>query len=65
MALTECKECGKQISDKAKACPHCGADTSANWELISRGCGTSLLLLGFAGLWIWFVFYFLLPSLRF
>ncbi len=25
MALIKCKECGKQVSDKAKTCPHCGA----------------------------------------
>lgn len=25
MALTKCKECGKEISNKAEACPHCGA----------------------------------------
>ena len=25
MALIECKECKKQISNKAKTCPHCGA----------------------------------------
>ena len=25
MALIKCSECGKQISDKAKKCPHCGA----------------------------------------
>lgn len=24
MALIKCKECGKEISDKATACPHCG-----------------------------------------
>lgn len=24
MALIKCKECGKEISDKAVACPHCG-----------------------------------------
>jgi len=24
MALVKCLECGKKISDKAKACPHCG-----------------------------------------
>jgi hypothetical protein len=23
--LTECRECAKQVSDKAIACPHCGA----------------------------------------
>jgi hypothetical protein len=27
MALTKCAECGKEISDKAFACPHCGALT--------------------------------------
>ncbi len=25
MALINCSECGKQLSDKASACPHCGA----------------------------------------
>ncbi|MEM1113239.1 MAG: zinc ribbon domain-containing protein [Pseudomonadota bacterium] len=25
MALVECRECGSQISKKAKECPHCGA----------------------------------------
>jgi hypothetical protein len=25
MALGKCKECGKEISSQAKACPHCGA----------------------------------------
>ena len=24
MALIKCSECGKEISDKAKLCPHCG-----------------------------------------
>ncbi len=24
MALINCTECGKEISDQAKACPHCG-----------------------------------------
>lgn len=24
MAMQSCKECGQQISDKAKVCPHCG-----------------------------------------
>ncbi|MBQ2953765.1 MAG: zinc ribbon domain-containing protein [Clostridia bacterium] len=29
MALITCPECGKQISDRAKACPHCGFDLNA------------------------------------
>ena len=28
MALIECKECGKQISDSAKTCPNCGCKTA-------------------------------------
>lgn len=27
MALIECSECRKEISDKAEKCPHCGAPT--------------------------------------
>lgn len=27
MSMTTCKECGKDISDQAAACPHCGAPT--------------------------------------
>ena len=27
MALIECEECSKEISDKAEVCPHCGAPT--------------------------------------
>lgn len=28
MAMVNCSECGKEISDKAAACPHCGAPTA-------------------------------------
>ena len=28
MALIKCKECGKEISDKAKVCPHCGFENN-------------------------------------
>lgn len=28
MALINCSECGREISDKAFSCPHCGAPTS-------------------------------------
>jgi len=29
MAIIDCVECGKQISDKAAACPHCGNPMAA------------------------------------
>lgn len=28
MALIKCPECGKEISDKASACPNCGCPSS-------------------------------------
>lgn len=31
MALIQCRECGRDISDQALTCPHCGAHTLA-WE---------------------------------
>lgn len=31
MALINCPECGKEISDKAAACPHCGCPSS-EWK---------------------------------
>lgn len=29
MAMVNCSECGKEISDKAASCPHCGAPQAA------------------------------------
>ena len=37
MALIKCKECGKQISDTATSCPHCGAKNKNNNEKASTG----------------------------
>lgn len=42
MAMTTCKECGKEISSKAKQCPHCGAKR--------KGSFLKKLLIGVAGL---------------
>ena len=36
MALIKCSECGKQISDKAKKCPHCG---NVNSAIVCPECG--------------------------
>lgn len=36
MALTKCEECKKEVSSKAKECPHCGAPVE------SKGTGLSL-----------------------
>lgn len=34
MALIKCPECGKEISDKASACPNCGCPLS---EIVKSG----------------------------
>ena len=38
MALIKCYECGKEISDKAPSCPHCGAPklVAANKEVKTK-----------------------------
>ena len=40
MALIECSECGKMISDKASACPHCGCPVEK--KLTCEECGQQL-----------------------
>lgn len=44
MALINCNECGREISDKAVTCPHCGAPTSnANLNTkFCKHCGESI-----------------------
>lgn len=32
MALTNCPECNKEISDRAGTCPHCGFPIADNYE---------------------------------
>lgn len=42
MPLTECSECGEQVSSKAEACPSCGAPVSPDKKNVltrNRGCG--------------------------
>ena len=46
MALIKCRECGKKISNKASACPGCGApvDQKADASKKKSGCGTGCAL---------------------
>jgi hypothetical protein len=43
MALIPCSECNKEISDQAKACPHCGSP--AKKSSASFACGSIVALL--------------------
>ena len=45
MALTKCKDCGREISKKAKACPHCGRQMKKE-GVILKGC--AILIVGFS-----------------
>lgn len=52
MAMTKCKECGKDISTTAKTCPHCGASTSPILDAVGNigetasSLGNMLMLIG-------------------
>ena len=43
MAMTTCKECSKQVSTEAKACPHCGTSAPAK-KKAKGGIGKWLLI---------------------
>ncbi len=45
MALINCNECGKEISDRAKACPHCGMPLKKK----GKGFAVASLVLGIIG----------------
>ena len=36
MALIKCSECGKEISDRARSCPHCGCPVEGTEELVDK-----------------------------
>ena len=42
MAMIKCKECGKELSDKAKTCPHCGVELNKKKRIIK----TSVIVVG-------------------
>ena len=44
MALRQCKECGKEMSSKAKACPNCGAP-SPNTEKVATATSIARIIL--------------------
>ena len=45
MAMIKCKECGKEISDKAKKCPHCGIKYKSESENDRKGFPTGLMFI--------------------
>ncbi|MEN0020448.1 MAG: zinc ribbon domain-containing protein [Planctomycetota bacterium] len=51
MAMVKCKECGRKVSTKAKACPQCGAPPKAQ----GSGCSGVVAALALVGGLIWLV----------
>ena len=45
MALIKCSECGKEISDKARKCPHCGTKYKSENENDRKGFPTSVMFI--------------------
>jgi hypothetical protein len=52
VALINCPECNKEVSDKAEACPHCGCGIKPK-KTPSKGigCGTVILFLAVIIIW--------------
>ena len=53
-----CAMCGKQISDQADSCVHCGCKTKENvvQETSSVGCAVAGFLFPIVGLILWLVY---------
>jgi len=47
--LTKCKECGREVSDKAYVCPHCGAPTHQTVAGSPERLATLLCLVSIVG----------------
>lgn len=43
MSLITCKECTKEVSDHAAACPHCGAPIKSTGIAPCKQCNTPLI----------------------
>jgi hypothetical protein len=59
MALTNCKECGKEISSEAKSCPNCGFTQKKKTDYLAYVIFALLILLFF-----WMIDEVLMPSNR-
>ena len=55
MAIIECPNCGKKVSDKAPKCPHCGyevmANTSKDNSLIKKYAIVAGVFIGILLIW--------------
>lgn len=54
MPLTQCLDCGNQVSDQAKACPQCGRPTRPRPSLIVRTFTLLVVWCALVGAWMGF-----------
>ena len=55
MALIKCENCGKEISDKAKACVHCGKELEGTYQSYNNGTEKNInAIFKIAKVWQWF-----------
>jgi hypothetical protein len=45
MAMVQCKECGKQMSDTASKCPNCGKARTNRAAVFGLGLGAIILVI--------------------
>lgn len=57
MALVKCKECGKDVSSTATACPHCGAPVKTGNPVVKAASGIWTALKLFVGFVVLLVVY--------
>lgn len=65
MAMIKCRECGKDISDQAEMCPHCGCSINSNKNSVGTNNSTDGFCLGgmITGICSFFIDFFGLVSL--
>ena len=49
MALIKCKECGKEINEKAEICPHCGCRVKQNKLIVIAFVLIGMILVPISG----------------
>lgn len=64
MALIKCNECGKEISDKAKVCPHCGYEIKEENKQLKSKFNTGIKIWLILCVVACFSYYFLVNYLK-
>ena len=58
MAMIKCRECGKEISNTAEKCPHCGCKTRYGKEQEDKKGNGTMLYIGIGAIIIGLILFF-------